>query len=256
MFIRSRIAIAASVAVAALAVATPASALLVQPIVINLETSGEHSNAAITITNDRNRPDTVEVTVQKLTLPQSGAPVLTPDKGDDFLIFPPTVTVQPGKTQVIRIRWVGDPALAESRIYMFSTTELPVNQMKGSGVQLVYSIQSLVTVSAPGLRSSVSVQSATRSTENQPAAKDHPATSTRGVMVTFRNDGNGIDYVTHYRVKFAAGSWSKTLDTPDVNQAIGLGLLSPHCKRDLFFPLPDVPATGAITVSLEEALGR
>jgi fimbrial chaperone protein len=153
----------------AAAMASPASALLVQPVVIDLQTSGEHTNAAITITNDRNRPDTVEVSVNKLTLPEKGAPVLTPVNGDNFLIFPPTATIQPGHTQVIRIRWVGEPVLAQSQTYMFATSELPIANAKGTGIQLLYSIQSLVTVTSPTLKPDVHVISAVRDTETHPA---------------------------------------------------------------------------------------
>ena len=103
----------AGLLLAALLPATPSFALLVQPIVIDMSTNGARSNAALTVVNDRRTPETVEITVGKLTLPERGAPQITEDKGDDFLVFPPRATIAPGKTQVFRIRWIGEDRFVE-----------------------------------------------------------------------------------------------------------------------------------------------
>jgi P pilus assembly chaperone PapD len=259
MFFRPRMFGGPLVAAAAAMVAAPAFALVVQPVVIDLKTSGQGSSAAIVVTNDRNRPVTVEVTVNKLSLPQDGPPVLTADKGDDFLIFPPLATLQPGKTQVIRVRWVGAPTLAESQTYMFATSELPIDQISGSGVQLLYSIQSLVTVTSAALKPDVHIIGVDRAEQpNLAPAGEQTVASVPGIKVTFQNDGSAIDYVSHHRLKFSvAGSkWSKVLDVPDVSKSVGLGLLTPNSKRDLFFALNDVPPSGTLQASLEDAPQR
>jgi P pilus assembly chaperone PapD len=242
-------------AAATLGAATPAYALLVQPIVIDLSTTGQGSSAAITVTNDRNRPDTIEVTINKLTLPEKGAPELTPDPGSEFLIFPPASTIEPGKTQVFRVRWIGDPKLAQSKSYMFAISELPVNQVQGSGVQVLYSIQSLVTVTPPGLKPDVSVATAARDTQSTPAgtASASPTSNTAGIAVTFQNAGNAVDYISHYQVALSidGSKWSKTFDAAETTKAVGLGLIQPNSKRTIFFPVPDVPASGDIKVKLD-----
>ena len=255
----NRVKLAIAAALLALATANPAYALLVQPIVIDLSTTGTGSSGALTVTNDRNRADTIEVTINKLTLPEKGPPILTPDKGDDFLIFPPASTIQPGKTQVFRVRWIGDPALAQSRAYMFSISELPVNQLAGSGVQILYSIQSLVTVTPPRLKPETSVLGAERDTQKRAGDVQHPNTVVKGLSLTFSNAGGAVDYISHYQVKLAIDGtpgWSKTFDPPTVTKSVGLGLLMPNSKRTIFFPVPDVPETGAIKATIEEASGR
>jgi P pilus assembly chaperone PapD len=242
-----------AIAMAAMLVcaATPASALLVQPIVMDLSTTGSNSSGAISIVNDRNGPDSVEVKVSKFTLPESGDPVLTPDDGADFLIFPPAATIEAGKTQVLRVRWIGEPALKQSQTYMFSVSELPVGQVQGSGVQILYSIQTLVTVTPPDLKPNLSIATAER-TSHVPAGATTPA-AVPGATVTFANDGNAIDYASHYQLTFSvAGSqWSKNFDGAEMSKAVGLGLVTPGGRRKIFFPIPDMPATGDISVKLE-----
>ena len=60
MFFRSRAFGVASFVVVTSAISTPAFALIVQPVVIDLKTTGEGSSAAIVVTNDRNQPVTIE----------------------------------------------------------------------------------------------------------------------------------------------------------------------------------------------------
>ncbi len=245
--------------------ATPASAILVQPVQIRMTSTGEQSSGAITVINDRNRPDTIEISVSKLSLPQQGNAEITKDDGNDFLIFPPVATIEPGKTQVFRIRWTGDPVLATARSFMFTTGELPVNQAEGSGVQLVYAIQSLVTVSSPGITSAVSVSAVARTDKKADAtdmdvndaksADAKPGAVTHGIMVTFENGGNDVAFLSDYSMKLeTAGpnAWSRSLTNADVSTFVGLGLLTPNSKRDIFLPIGDVPASGDVKVTLKQ----
>jgi fimbrial chaperone protein len=251
----------AGLLLAALLPATPSFALLVQPIVIDMSTNGARSNAALTVVNDRRTPETVEITIGKLTLPERGAPQITEDKGDDFLVFPPRATIAPGKTQVFRIRWIGDPALAEGRTYMFSTTELPVDANGANGIQLLYSIQSLVTVNSPNLKPDVRPLTVARSTQAAPKPEkpeDKPAAPKAGVEVTFSNTGPASDYLSKFSLKLKAegSNWSKTIASTDLAKSVGLGLIAPNSRRIFFIELDGVPASGALSATLERAPQR
>jgi fimbrial chaperone protein len=247
-------AVAAAVGACSLAATGPAFALLVQPVVIRMDTSGPHASAAITVANDRNTPDTVEITLAKLSLPEKGTPLLTPDKGDDFLVFPPIATVLPGKTQVFRIRWVGDPVLAQARTYMFTTSELPIDQKKDSGVQIIYAIQSLVTVTSPGLKSDVSATAVTRTSHDFPGNDGKPARTEAGLDITFVNGGENVAFLSDDVIKLeitGEHAWSTTIQSADVSKYLGLGLLAPNSKRQLFMAIPDVPPSGDVQLTLK-----
>lgn len=245
----------AGVVAAAAMVAAPCFALLVQPIVIDMTTSGARSSAALTVVNDRRTPETVEVTVGKLALPERGPAQVTPDKGDEFLIFPPRATIEPGKTQVFRIRWLGEPVIPRSKLYMFSTTELPVSKGEGSGIQLLYSIQSLVTVSSPQLRPDISIPSVQRATGRAPSPADptRPPPTVPGVDITVDNKGAAVAYVSHARLtlKTGDGKWTKRIEQLDVAKAVGLGVAPPAQKRVFFVPVDGVPAAGDLSATLD-----
>ncbi len=245
------------IASGAVLTAAPASAILVQPVQIRMNSTGEQSSGAITVVNDRNRPDTIEISVSKLSLPRQGSAEMTKDDGNEFLIFPPVATIDPGKTQVFRIRWVGDPVLPEARSYMFTTGELPVNQTEGSGVQLVYAIQSLVTVSSPGLISAVTASAVVRTEKKNDEASSQAKKSddiVHGITVTFENGGNDVAFLSDYSMKLetaAPNAWSRSLTNEEVSNFVGLGLLTPNSKRDIFLPIGDVPPSGDVKITLK-----
>ena len=248
MISRKRFVLAACAAFAAVVglagVGTPAWALLVQPILIQLSAAGQGSNSQIRVVNDRNRPVTVEVTVNRLGVPETGPVTQEPDSGEDFLIFPPQATIQPGATQVFRVRWIGDPDIAEAKSFMFSSSELPIDMEPGvTGIQMLYSIQSVVTVSPVQSTSELSVASVERAVS--------PAGET-GLNVMFANQGNDVALLSRASVELKGDGWSRSLTSTQVAERVGIGLIPPNSRRQLFLPIEDVPTQGEITATVAQ----
>lgn len=235
----SRNFVVAGLAALALAVAAaPALALLVQPVLIKMTTSGSASNAAIEVINDRARPVTVEVTVSRLTLPERGAPVQEPDDGDEFQIFPVQAIIPAGGRQIFRVRWIGDPTVDVGKLYMFSTSELPVELEAGqSGVSLYYAVESVVAVSPAQAEAEISVAGVERWTNSEGKA---------GLLITFANDAAAVGYVTEgeMEVSVPGSDWSVRLQPGDMNGAFGLGIVPAASRRAMFLARDDVPASG------------
>lgn len=231
-------AFASASALTALVLAWPAVALLVKPIVIEMSTSGSAANAMVEVVNDRNTPVTVELTVDKLKVPESGVVETEADSGEEFLIFPPQAIIAPGGRQNFRVRWVGDPDLDQTRLYMFTTSELPVQIPDGTtGVQLYYAVQSVVAVSPPGARAEVEVRDVQR------LRKD----DADGVLVTFSNMGTKHAFVSSAQMELRSGGWRKTVSEQELGAAFGLGLVPPDGVRSMFLPVDGLPSDGAIT---------
>jgi fimbrial chaperone protein len=232
---------AAAVAATVLAIAaTPALALLVQPILIKLNTSGSGSSAAIEVVNDRNRPVTVEIGVEQLLIPERGPATRAPDAGDEFQIFPPQAVVPAGGRQIFRVRWVGEPTLDKGKLFMFSTAELPVQLDEGrTGVSIYYAVESVVAVSPTGARPEISVAKVERAVN---------ASGVAGLEVTFVNDGAAIGYANDasLRLSIPGSDWSMTLNSSELNNAFGLGILPAAQTRVMFFAPAGVPAEGEI----------
>jgi len=225
----------------------PAYALLVRPVVIELVSSGTGSASSLEVVNDRNIPMTVEVKVQDLTVPEKGPTVLKPSAGDNFLVFPTIAKIPPGGRQIFRIRYIGEPGLAQSRLFMFSTSELPISldpTTSKAQVQVLYSINSVVAVRPPKSTAAIKVASVQRGTNEK---------GEQGLEITFENDGAAHGFIGASSMSLSDGSWKKTLGADSMSKAFGLGLIPAQSKRVMFLVLPEVPTAGAIQADVKPA---
>ncbi len=192
--------------------------------------------------NDRNRAVAVEIKVNTLSLPERGEAVITPDAGNDFAIYPPIANIPAGGRQVFRIRWVGQNIPETGRMYMFSTSELPVSDQPGrTQLQVLYAINSVVAVRSPQARAQISVAGVERATNAQGVA---------GVYVTFENSGMAMGQVANSEIELTSGTWTKLIRQADLNNVVGLGIVPARQRRAMFLPVADLPAGGAVTARL------
>lgn len=243
-FTKSFAAIAAILLAALLAL--PAYAILVRPIVIDMQSMGSRASSAIEVTNDRNRPMAVEIKVQTFTLPEQGPLEMQPNDGKDFLIFPTIANIPPGGKQVFRVRYVGNPAIPQSKLFMFSSSELPVSddgQNAKGEVQMLYAINSIVTVTPPKAKYEISVIGTEPFTNNE---------GVKGLLLTFENRGAALGYVGNSSIALSGNGWSKLVEPDQSAKAFGLGLIPPRAKRKLFLPMSDAPS-GPVKVELRES---
>ncbi|MGB5865220.1 MAG: fimbria/pilus periplasmic chaperone, partial [Sulfitobacter sp.] len=89
------------------AISPAAHAQRVEPMRFELEPSGNGTQTTLQVTNTRSFPITIEAVPSVLTIDENGDETLTP-ADDDFLIFPPQVVIAAGKTQSIRVRYIGE----------------------------------------------------------------------------------------------------------------------------------------------------
>ena len=148
-----------AVAIAA-AVSVATYAMVVQPVVIDLTTSGRAMSQVVTVENTFDKPLPVEMRVEGLDLTPDGVNATGKDPGD-LSIFPPQTLIQPGQRQSFRVQYVGEPSLARSKHYFLTAAQLPVQTNDTqSNVQLLYNFQILVSVSPDGVKPALSIASA------------------------------------------------------------------------------------------------
>jgi len=223
-----------------------ANALMLQPTQIDLRSNGAGASSSFRVTNDRSRVVTVEVKVLSLSVPESGPAVTAENSGDDFLIFPPQASIPAGATQTFRVRWVGDPALAESKLFMLEASELPVDRGEGaSGVQVLYAIRTLVAVAPAQGRPAVEVARVERATNSE---------GVHGINLTVRNTSNVHCFLSRSLVRFGIAEpdrWERNLEPSAVGNLLGLGLVPANAQRVFFIPMSDVPQQGLLEARID-----
>lgn len=240
-------AIRAALAVALASAGSAGTAMTVQPVVIDLKTSGREMSQVVTVENTFANPLPVELTVQELRLTDDGVAATGKDPGD-LLVFPPQALIQPGQTQTFRMQYVGDPALAASRHYYITVAQLPVKLPEGqSAIQILYNFQVLASVSPLGAKPQLEVKAAQ-------VVKD--ANGNPVAMLSVANNSPVHGYLSANKVRLvekdAAGKeqFKRTLSGPEIQQTVGFGLIGAGQTRKVTIPVVLPSADGVVEASI------
>lgn len=211
-----------------------ALAMTVQPVMINLTTSGRGMSQTITVENTFATTLPVELRVQELKVTENGVEQTGVDPGD-LLVFPPQALIEPGQTQSFRVQYVGDPDLAASKHYYITVAQLPVQLPEGqSAIQILYNFQVLVSVGPAGTKPALAITSAAigKNTEGKPVP-----------VITVGNTSAAHGYLSNGRLRIvqkdAAGKeiFRRSLSGPEIQQTIGFGLIGANQSRIVQIPI-------------------
>ncbi|MDE2560653.1 MAG: molecular chaperone [Sphingomonadales bacterium] len=223
-----------------------ATAMTVQPVVIDLQTSGRGMSQVLTVENTFTNDLPVELTIQELELTPDGVKKTGKDPGD-LLVFPPQALIPPGQTQTFRVQYVGDPQIKTSHHYYITVAQLPVKLPEGqSAIQILYNFQVLVSVGPNGVKPHILIDNATIGKDA--AGKAIPVLQVRNDTPTYGYLSNG-----HLRIveKDASGKeiFSRSLSSAEIQQTMGFGLIGGGQVRSIKVPVELPSAQGSVEAS-------
>ena len=214
--------------------------MTVQPVMINLNTSGRGMSQVVTVENTFATALPVELRVQALKVTENGVELTGVDPGD-LLVFPPQALIEPGQTQSFRVQYVGEPDLAASKHYYITVAQLPVQLPEGqSAIQILYNFQVLVSVAPNGAKPALAIQSA--SVASNAEGKPVP-------VITVSNASAAHGYLSNGRLRIiqkdADGKeiFRRSLSGPEIQQTIGFGLIGANQNRVVQIPV-ELPSEG------------
>ena len=219
--------------------AAPAVAMTVQPVVIDLSTSGRGMSQVITVQNTFTNALPIEIRIESLKFDENGAHGTGQDPGD-LLVFPPEALIRPGQTQSFRVQYVGDPP-AKSKHYYVTVAQLPVKLPQGqSAIQILYNFQILVSVAPAGGKPDLHIVSA----EIGKNAQGKPVP-----VIVLTNDSTAHGYLSHGRLRIVETDQSgkqifrQVMQGPEIQQTIGFGLVTAGQTRRIMVPM-ELPSDG------------
>lgn len=224
-----------------------ARAMTVQPVVLDLKTSGHGMSQAITVENNSESPLPVELSVSELVIDSAG----THTGGDpgDLIVFPTQALIRPGQSQAFRIQYVGDPALEKSKHYYVTAAQQPVKfSNPHRGIQILTNFEVLVSVGPQGEKPHLSALSGAigRNGKNEPVP-----------IVTIGNDSKTYGYLSHGELEIAQMNaegrevFRKSYSGAEVQQMVGMGLIDPGQRRQFTIPIVLPSAGGTVEVRFE-----
>ena len=231
--------IAAISAITMVSAPNVATAMTVQPVVVDLRTGGRQMSALVTVENSFATPLPVELRVREARFELTGLQQ-TEIESNDLLVFPPQALIPPGQSQSFRIQWVGDPQITGSKHYFITVAQLPVQLPEGqNAIQILYNFQVIASVGAAASKPSLRVTSATISPNT--AGVGRP-------VINIENMGANYGYLADGQVRIvqkdASGKevFRRVYSPAEVQQNLGFGLVPAGQKREMTLPI-DLPTT-------------
>lgn len=117
------------------------------PMSLVLEEQGRNSHGVFRVRNTTPRPLTIEVSAVKRIF-EEGYYDAVVDAEEDFMLMPPQAYIEPGRSQVFRVRYLGNEQLTQATGYRIRFHQLPVDlaPIVGTGVHFLLNINAPVYV--------------------------------------------------------------------------------------------------------------
>lgn len=238
---------------AMLVAVTPLVAINVQPVILDLLSSGRRASGIVTLQNTFSETVPIEVVARPVRVVDGQLQEMETEEAENILVFPAQATVAPGASQAFRIQWVGDPQPDQSEHYYVTVAQLPVALATDqNAIQVLHRFRVLVNVAAPDAEAVLQVAKV----DLQQAENGRPRP-----VLTVTNSGNGYGYVAHHRMTIvqhdANGQeiFRQTYQPEQIQQAMGLGMIPSGQTRILPISV-DLPSSeGKVSIELATQAG-
>lgn len=126
------------------------------PMVAFLSDQGGKSEQFYQIKNTSNQPLPLEIFVKQRLITGEEPEQLT--YSEDFFVFPPQALIPPGKTQIVKVKYIGNTTnIAKSYRILF--TQLPIkDSLEASGVNMLFQIGALAFIEPKEFENKVSAK--------------------------------------------------------------------------------------------------
>ncbi|MEC4728539.1 fimbria/pilus periplasmic chaperone [Shewanella sp. D64] len=123
------------------------------PMVTFFSDQGSKSEQFFQVNNTTEQPLPLEIFVKQRHLSGEKPEQLT--DSDDFFVFPPQVLIPSGKTQMVKVKYIGDKTDI-SNSYRIVFSQLPIkDDVKESSIKMLFQIGALVFVSPSNVTNTV-----------------------------------------------------------------------------------------------------
>ena len=213
----------------------PAAAFRFIPFTADFDPSGPGANQTFRVENNSDAQIAVEVTVFRRLMNLDGSDELT-EAEDDFVVFPTQIVLEPERSQIVRVQWIGNPEPEQELAYRIIAEQLPVDlepsEGSGGSVRILVRYVGSIYVRPAGARADVVLQGA--------AAEE--AGGERQLSVTLHNRGQAHAILRNLSLSLegeanGAAAVALALGAEQLGGMNGENVLAGH-KRRFLLPWP------------------
>ncbi|WP_171734293.1 molecular chaperone [Vibrio sp. 99-70-13A1] len=217
-------------------ISLPALAYKVQPMVAEMTPIGKNAQMSMRIDNTGDRPLTVELEPLSMSLDKLGNETTQP-ADDDLLVIPVTAVIDPGRSQSVMVRYLGEPSITQSRSYRIAVRQVKVDrgQNEAANVGLLLQFNTLLNVRPKNTKAELSVQTI-ESRNNQ-------------WLVEVKNDGDSYGRLTNTNWSVSDKSHSVFMKGSEIGEKVAGTLVLPKSSR--VFVMESLEGFDSVPTSIE-----
>lgn len=236
-------------AVVLLFVPAPAEAFKLTPLEMLFAPAGRGATQTFQITNAHDQPIAVEIRIAARDMNLKGEDLLS-DAENSFVVYPAQAIVLPGKSQTVRVQWIGDPSPKHELAFRMIAEQLPIDlhrkPTEGARLRLLVRYIASLYVAPRGVKAKVVLESAGRKTTSDGEAK---------LSVVLRNQGTAHSLLRRLTLNVTGqagggGKASVAFTAKQLYGMIGQNLLAGH-RREFLLPWPAKLSGGPVVVSFD-----
>lgn len=226
----------------------PSGGFRLRPMRAELRPMGRDSSRAFHVSNGTDASIAVQMSVVAREIDEEGTEKLTPAE-KDFIIYPPQMIVKPKSSQVVRVKWIGDPKPASELAYRLIAEQVAIPEAEGEATEGVR-LHLLVRYGAPlyitpkGAKEAVVLQSVSQRAEKEE----------RQLVVVLENRGtthaNLVDLHLHVSAGKDAARTTVDLAPNDLKGMNTENVLAGHTRR-FVLPWPGKLGDGPLDAKFE-----
>ncbi|KXF81112.1 fimbrial biogenesis chaperone [Enterovibrio coralii] len=205
----------------------------VTPMIAEMTPLGRGAQLSMRVDNTNDFPLTVELVPLKLSMDRFGQETLS-SADDDLLVIPVTAVIEPGKSQSVLVRYIGDPEIKNSNAYRISVRQVNVLGSQND-IGLLMRFDTLMNVKPEKASPSLSVIKVSE--------------GNNGWFVEVKNDGDSYGRITESIWTIKQGGKSVVVRGRDIQQYVTGTLVLPKSSR--VFPMKPINGFSPSKTSIE-----
>lgn len=202
------------------------------PLSAQLTPSGKSAQKTFRIENSSEEPIAVELNMYKRNMTIDGKDKLS-EANDEFLLYPSQIIVMPGKSQAIRVRWLGDQTPAKELAYRLIVEQLPVsfnnNKQEGGQVNLLVRFIASIYITPRSVHPDIQLDKYSIETSDS---------GIKELLITLVNLGKAHSLLKKPVISINTNGESITLSEKQLHMISKQNVLAGH-SRQFYIPWPD-----------------
>ncbi|MCH8104862.1 MAG: molecular chaperone [Proteobacteria bacterium] len=214
------------------------------PLSVEMTPFGPGARQSFRIENPSDVPIAIELKMFSRSMSPNGQDILV-EAEDDFIIYPAQAIVMPGRTQAIRVQWIGKTSLKQELAYRMITEQLPVSfdeeQADGGRIKLLVRFIASVYVVPRNTRADVRVTRVSNIRDNE---------GNNSIEIILSNHGTAHALLRQARITLVSGESKIELTPTQLPMMTSQNVLAGH-HRVFVIPRPKDLASGEISALIK-----